>query len=54
MTIRKQGSATGRVLGVEAPEAALEPPADAAGEDEGLLVDRPLQGGVPDDEEADG
>jgi hypothetical protein len=54
MTIRKQGSATGRVLGVESPEPDLEPLADGAGEDDGLLVDRPLQGGAPAADEADG
>ena len=43
MTIRKQGSATGRVLGVESPQPDLEPLADEAGEDDGLPADRPLQ-----------
>jgi hypothetical protein len=54
MTIRKQGSATGRVLGVESPEPDLEPPADEAGEDEGLPGGRPLQGDAPAADEADG
>lgn len=54
MTIRKQGSATGRVLGVESPQPGPEPLADEAGEDDGLLADRPLQGGAPAADEADG
>jgi hypothetical protein len=44
MTIRKQGSATGRVLGVEGADPEQDP---AVAEDQepadGLLVDRPLQ-----------
>jgi hypothetical protein len=54
MTIRKQGSATGRVLGVESPQPDPESLADEAGEGDGLPADRPLQGGAPAADEADG
>jgi hypothetical protein len=45
MTIRKQGSATGRVLGVE--NADPEPALDKEQEPEDTLVDRPCQGTRP-------
>lgn len=50
MTIRKQGSATGRVLGVESADPDQEPAAGGEPEDDGGepeddgFVDRPLQG----------
>jgi hypothetical protein len=43
MTIRKQGSATGRVLGVENADPELEPALGGEPEGDGF-VDRPLQG----------